>query len=192
MIVYSVSLFCSRILRVGGRCADVLIGAIVLFPAGFIFSARPQQLPPALQSWLFAPHVAVYVLSYVFMAKAAFQAAYQFAGKSPNADENLLGPEEATYRMIRAGFPLLTLGLVLGSCWGKLAWGDYWGWDPKELWSLASWLVYVGYLHFRYMSAKRYPRINSTWAIAGMAVIVVTLLWVNLSRFFSGLHSYAT
>lgn len=192
MIVYPISLFCRRVLRVRSRCADMLIGAIVLFPAGFVFSAEPRQLPPALQSWVFAPHVAVYVLSYIFMATATFQAIYQLVGKSVNCDEKFLPPEEATYRMICAGFPLLTLGLILGSYWGKLAWGDYWGWDPKELWSLASWLVYVGYFHFRYMFGKKHPRVNSTWAIAGMVVIVITLLWVNLSRLFSGLHSYAT
>ncbi len=191
MICYPVSLFCRRILRVGGGCGDMLIGAIALFPAGFIFSAQPQQLPPALQSRLFVPHVAVYMLSYIFMAKATFQAISQLACKS-YGDEKLLPPEQATYRMICAGFPLLTLGLVLGSWWGKLAWGDYWGWDPKESWSLASWLVYVGYFHFRYMFGKKHPRINSTWAIAGMAAILITLLWANLSRLFSGLHSYAT
>ncbi len=189
-MIYPVSLFCRRFLRVGGQSADMLIGAVVLVPAGFIFNANPQKLPPALQSWLFVPHVTVYVLSYIFMAKAAFHAVLQLAGKTPRTDENLLPPEEATYSMICVGFPLLTLGLVLGSVWGKRAWGDYWGWDPKELWSLASWLVYVGYLHFRYMSGKKNLRINSIWAIAGLVVIVVTLLWVNLSRFFLGLHSY--
>jgi len=191
-MIYPVSLFCRRILRVGGYGADMLVGAIVLFPAGFVFNARPQQLPPALQIWLFVPHVAVYALSYIFMAKATFQAICQLASRTANPDEGLLSPEQATYRMICTGFPLLTLGLILGSIWGKLAWGDYWGWDPKELWSLASWLVYVGYFHFRYMFGKKYARINSTWAIAGMVVIVVTLLWVNLSRLFPGLHSYAT
>jgi ABC-type transport system involved in cytochrome c biogenesis permease subunit len=192
MICYPVSLFCRRMLRVGGRCGDMLIGAIVLFPAGFVFNAQPQQLPPALQSWLFAPHVAVYALSYIFMTKAAFQALLHLAGKVPSLDEKLLMPEEATYRMICLGFPLLTLGLVLGSWWGKLAWGDYWDWDPKELWSLACWLVYVGYFHFRYMFGKKYLRINSAWAVIGLVVIVITLLWVNLSRLFPGLHSYAT
>jgi len=191
-MIYPVSLFCRRILRVGGYSADMLIGAIVLFPAGFVFNAEPQQLPPALQSWLFTPHVAVYMLSYIFMAKATFQAILQLTGKGPNPNENLLPPEQATYRIICIGFPLLTLGLVLGSYWGKKAWGDYWGWDPKELWSLASWLVYVGYFHFRYMFGKKRPSINSIWAIAGMAAIIITLLWVNLSRLFPGLHSYAT
>ena len=191
MIIYPVSRLCRRFLGVKGD-TDMLIGAVVLFPSGFVFNAQPQQLPPALQSWLFAPHVAVYALSYIFMAKAACQAVSRLSGRVPSPDENLLSPEQATYRMICVGFPLLTLGLVLGSCWGKLAWGDYWGWDPKELWSLVSWLVYVGYLHFRYMFGKKYPHINSSWAIVGMAVIVITLLWVNLSRLFTGLHSYAT
>ena len=191
-MIYPLSLFCRRILRIGGYSADMLIGVIVLVPAGFVFDAQPQKLPPALQSWLFTPHVAVYMLSYILMAKATFHALSQLAGKTPNPGENLLPPEQATSRMICVGFPLLTLGLVLGSWWGKIAWGDYWGWDPKELWSLASWLVYVGYFHFRYMFGKKHPRINSTWAIAGMMVIIITLLWVNLSRLFSGLHSYAT
>jgi ABC-type transport system involved in cytochrome c biogenesis permease subunit len=191
MTIYPVSLFCRGILRVSGFSADMLIGAIVLFPAGFIFNAELQQLPPALQSRLFAPHVAVYMLSYIFMAKAAVQAFCRLSGFA-RKDEYFLSYEEGTYRMICAGFPLLTLGLLLGSVWGKLAWGDYWGWDPKELWSLASWLIYVGYFHFRFMFGKTRPRINSIWAITGMIVIVITLLWVNLSQFFTGLHTYAT
>ena len=86
----------------------MLIGVIVLFPAGFIFSAEPMQLPPALQSWLFGPHVLVYMLSYILMTKAAVQAAMQLIGQK--YEGNLLIPEEATYRMVCAGFPLLTLG----------------------------------------------------------------------------------
>jgi ABC-type transport system involved in cytochrome c biogenesis permease subunit len=169
----------------------MLVAAIILFPAGFIFHAEPQRLPPALQSWLFIPHVAVYMFSYVFMAMAFFRALVQLLAR-PSTREGTLAPEQATYELIAIGFPLLTLGLVLGSVWGKRAWGDYWGWDPKELWSLASWLVYVGYFHWRYMFGKRYPKINSAWAVAGMAAIIITLLWVNLSRLFPGLHNYAT
>ena len=192
MMIYPLSIFCRRFLRVGGETADMLIGAILLFPAGFVFGAEPQKLPPALQSWLFTPHVAVYLMSYVIMAKATVQAFYQLKVKADNTKENLLDYEQGTYRMICFGFPLLTLGLILGSWWGKLAWGDYWGWDPKELWSLVSWLVYVGYFHFRYMFGKRHASINSSLAILGMIAIIITLLWVNLSRIFSGLHNYAS
>ena len=126
------------------------------------------------------------------MAKAAFQAMLQLATNNRSPNDNMLDPEQATYAMIRAGFPLLTLGLILGSVWGQYAWADYWGWDPKELWSLASWLVYVAYLHFRYMFARKHARINAIWAITGLTLIIITLLWVNLSKLFPGLHSYAT
>lgn len=192
VLCYPISIFSRRVLRIGGQWADMLIGAVVLFPAGFVFHAEPMQLPPALQCWLFAPHVAVYMLSYVFMAKAACQAGTQLIGRKPGADNTQLPSEQATYELVAIGFPLLTLGLLLGSWWGKLAWGHYWGWDPKELWSLASWLVYLGYFHWRYMFGKKHPRINSVWAIMGMVAIIITLLWVNLSRLFPGLHSYAT
>jgi ABC-type transport system involved in cytochrome c biogenesis permease subunit len=93
--------------------------------------------------------------------------------------------------LVCLGFPLLTLGIVLGSFWGKIAWGDYWNWDPKEMWSLATWLVFIGYFHYRYMTGVKYLKINCLWIVTGFAFIVITLLWVNLSRIFIGLHNYA-
>ena len=191
-LVYPVSLFCRKVLKVGAETADMLLGFIMLFPAGFVFSAEPQHLPPALQCWLFAPHVAVYMLSYVIMAKATVQAVMCLAGKDRPADETLVGYEEGLYRIVLMGYPLLSLGLILGSWWGKLAWGDYWGWDPKEMWSLVTWLVYTIYLHVRASYGKTYRKLNSLIAVLGMIAIIITLLWVNLSRIFSGLHSYAS
>jgi len=193
MMIYPLSIFCRRFLRVGGEMVDMLIGTILLFPVGFVFNAEPQKLPPALQSWLFTPHVAVYLMSYVIMAKATVQALCYLKTRTNSTKENLVGYEQGTYKMICFGFPLLTLGLILGSWWGKLTWGDFWGWDPKELWSLASWLVYVGYLHFRYMFGKKHARINSYLAILGFVAIVLTLLWVNLAtKIFPGLHNYTS
>lgn len=191
VLVYPLSVFCRRLLQVRAEAADMLISAIVLLPAGLIFNAQPKTLPPALQSWLFAPHVATYILSYVLMAKAAVQAVGQLSCHGTSENTLAASFEQGTYRMICFGFPLLTAGLILGSCWAKLAWGRFWGWDPKEMWSLACWLVYAGYLHFRYMYGKRYSRVNSLWAVVGMAVIIITLLWANLSRLFAGLHTYA-
>ncbi len=196
MVTCPISLFCRKFMKVGGVAADCIIGCIVLFPAGFVskFTAEPQKLPPALQSWLFTPHVAAYMLAYMVMAKAAVQAFGQLLLKDPtDADgDNLVSYEIGTYKIARFGFPLLTLGLILGAVWGKIAWGDYWNWDPKELWSLVSWLVFVGYFHFRYITGRKFPRINSTIIIFGLLIIIITLLWVNLSKFFPGKHSYAS
>jgi ABC-type transport system involved in cytochrome c biogenesis permease subunit len=191
MLVYPLSVFSRRVLRIDGETADMLIGAILLVPPGFIWPAAPRKLPPALQCWLFGPHVAVYLSAYVIMAKATVQALSQLIVKTDREQTNLVPHEEGAYKLICLGFPLLTLGLIMGSWWGKLAWGDYWGWDPKELWSLASWLIYVAYFHWRYMFGKKHARLNSLLAVVGFFAIVITLLWVNLSRLFAGLHSYA-
>jgi len=191
LIIYPLSVFCKKVLKTGGWVGDMLIGAVVLVPAGFAFPERPLFLPPALQSSLFAPHVMVYMLAYLFMTKAAVQAYFQIVGVKYNPKWGFVDCEEATYRLICAGFPLLTGGLILGCIWAQLAWADWWGWDPKEMWSLATWLVYAGYFHYRIMFGTKFGRLNSLWALTGLALILITLLWANLSILFSGLHNYA-
>ena len=193
MAGWPITQFCRKYLKVGGASGDVLLSFILLFPAGLVFSAEPQQLPPALQSPLFGPHVAAYMLSYFIMAKAAFQAGSHLINLKHENEvaDNLVDYQSGTYRIICLGFPLLTLGLILGCVWGKLAWGDYWNWDPKEMWSFASWMVYCIYFHWRYAFGRKHPRLTCFWAILGFVFIIITLLWVNLSRVFGGLHSYA-
>jgi ABC-type transport system involved in cytochrome c biogenesis permease subunit len=190
-LVYPISVFCRRVFGVGGEAADALVGLIVLFPAGFVFSDGREPLPPALQSGIFIPHVMAYMLSYVILAKAGIQGVAALVESGRDANNHPLSHEAAAYRMALLGFPLLTLGLVLGSWWGKVAWGDYWNWDPKELWSLVSWIAYLVFFHFRFMFGTRYPRVNASIAVGGLAAIIITLLWVNLGRIFAGLHSYA-
>jgi ABC-type transport system involved in cytochrome c biogenesis permease subunit len=86
------------------------------------------------------------------------------------------------------GFFLLTLGLVLGAAWGKVCWGHWWQFDPKEMWSLATWLLYAAYFHLR---PRLSPRADRILLVAGALMVVLTLTWINLSRLFSGMHSYA-
>jgi len=185
-LCYPLSVFCERRLRVPGRGEDALMAALLLVPVAFVFDATPRPLPPVLRSWLFGPHILAYLTGYVVMLKAGVQSARVL--HSGGGEGEL---EEGAHRLVRFGFPLLTLGLVLGSVWGKRAWGDYWNWDPKELWALAMWLVYVGYFQWRRLTDGDCRRANAAIVLGGCAVIVVTLLWVNLSRVFAGLHSYA-
>ena len=189
VLIYPISHFSRKYLTSGGEVFDRLLGVIVLFPAGFIFKSTTQFLPPALQSPLFAPHVGVYMIAYIVMAMAAYHAFAQIAAKP--AEGVIINHEISTYRLVCLGFPFLTLGLILGSWWAQIAWGRYWGWDPKEMWSLTTWLIFAGYFHFRYMFGKKYSSLNSLWVILGMLAIIITLLWANLSRLFAGIHSYA-
>lgn len=182
--IYPLACCCRRWLPVPVEALDPLLGFLVLFPVGFVFSGEPRDLPPALQSFLFVPHVAVYLAAYLLLARAALTAVSR-ARMQPDA--TLLSAD----RLARAGFPLLTAGLILGALWGKIAWGDYWHWDPKEMWSLATWLLYCGYFHFRSMTGVRYPRICATLLVIGLVAIILTVSVVNIANIFSGMHSYA-
>ena len=185
-LVGPLSFFWRRYLGVEGQRADALIALAVLFPAGFVFSDAASPLPPVLRSPLFLPHVAAYLLAYVILIRGSLAAWLHVA--NPSASN-----PDAVARLLRLGFPLLTLGLLLGAWWGKLAWGDYWNWDPKELWALATWVVYAAFFHVRALEGPRAGRASAGVAILGGVCILLTLLWVNLAgRTFPGLHTYTS
>ncbi|MBN2497463.1 MAG: cytochrome c biogenesis protein CcsA [Deltaproteobacteria bacterium] len=97
--------------------------------------------------------------------------------------------DRLVYRAVKVGFPLMTLAIVTGAVWAQYAWGRYWGWDPKETWSLVAWIVYAVYLHARLVHGWKGRRAVLV-AIAGFAVVVFTFLGVNMGLTGSGLHTY--
>jgi hypothetical protein len=147
-------------------CAKFVAAAAVvmlpLFIAGRVLLVK--ELVPALQSPLLVPHVGAYIISYAILIFAAFG-----IGR----------------RLVPFGFFLMTLALVLGALWGKICWGDWWQYDPKEMWSLATWLTFAAWFHFRRNATV------SGWLLRfGAVMIILTLTWVNFSKLFKGLHSY--
>jgi cytochrome c-type biogenesis protein CcsB len=96
--------------------------------------------------------------------------------------------DELNYKLIALGFPIFTLGgLIFGAIWADQAWGVYWSWDPKETWSLITWLAYAFYLHARFIKGWRGTKVAVVSSIA-FVTVVFTYLGVNI--FLSGLHSY--
>lgn len=100
--------------------------------------------------------------------------------------------------MIKAvtfAFPFLTLGIITGSVWANQAWGRYWGWDPKETWSLITWIIFAIFLHMKYaggwmgIKPKHMPYVRALIAVIGFLAVVFTFFGVNY--LLSGLHSYA-
>lgn len=163
---------------------DSILGAVILFPAAFVFSEEPRMLPPALQSPLFVPHVACYVAGYIMLARAALIALPLWKKRDEAADR-------VSSQTAAIGFLLITCGLLLGALWGKICWSRYWQWDPKEMWSLATWFVYAAYFHYRLRNGLGHPRALAALQLLGLAMIILTLTWINLSRLFPGAHTYA-
>jgi cytochrome c-type biogenesis protein CcsB len=182
------------------------LGAFVI-PVAFLLLAfasispgvsdRIQPLIPALQSNWLTVHVLTCFLGYASFTMA-FAAGIMYLLKGRARDG---GTEEGTFlRLIPAsdaleellyqgvilGFVLLSLGIMTGSVWAHYAWGSYWSWDPKETWSLITWIVYAVMLHARSVRGWRGRRM--AWmALLGFASVLFTYLGVN---YLDSLHSY--
>ncbi len=176
-----------------------LIGAVVFILASFIMAfaalkanAKIQPLIPALKSnWLIA-HVITCFLGYGAFA-VAFGAGVAYLLKDMGKFSKFL-PEKTflenfIYKTILFGFVWLTLGIITGSVWAEQAWGSYWSWDPKETWSLITWLIYAATIHLKLMKGWGGKRL-SLMSIIGFLCVLFTYFGVNL--ILSGLHSYAT
>ncbi len=174
-----------RLTGIDTTVQDAVLGFVLLWPVGFVFSDELRRLPPALQSPLFLPHVALYIIGYVMLARAAVMALPLF--KQPDAKL-----ERAAFVTAVCGFLPLSIAFVLGAVWGKLAWGHYWQWDPKEMWSLATWLTYGAYFHFRLRYGAARPKTSAGLLWLGLLMIALTLTWINVSRLFVGVHNYAS
>jgi len=83
------------------------------------------------------------------------------------------------YACLTTGFALLTMGLVTGFVYAKIIWGRFWSWDVKEVFSVATWLVYAAVLHLRLYSGWRGKR-SAVMTIIGFLVIIFTFLGVNM------------
>jgi cytochrome c-type biogenesis protein CcsB len=161
------------------------------------------QLAPSLKSYWLAIHVTV-----AFVASALFTIAFSATvlylvqdlrerrraqGQPVGLSfmEALPGSREldqAAYKLHAVAFPLWTFTLVAGSIWAENAWGRYWGWDPKEVWTFVIWVVYAGYLHARATRGWE-GRKSARLALVGYACVLFNFLVVNIV--FVGMHSYA-
>ena len=161
-------------------------------------SSKIQPLVPALQSNWLTVHVLTCFLGYAFFA-AAFALGVMFLiggkdeGTGKGSFRRLIPGSDLLEELIRQGivlgFVLLTLGIMTGSVWAHYAWGSYWSWDPKETWSLITWIVYAVMLHARSVRGWRGRRM-ARMAILGFASVLFTYFGVSFR--LSGLHSYLT
>ena len=158
-------------------------------------SRSVKSLMPALNSnWL------VYHVSTVIVAYSAFCAAFILSlifllrdrlQKGGFWDKHLPDKQKLdllSYRAARLGLVFLTVTIILGALWAEQAWGNYWTWDPKETWSLITWLIYAMYLHLRMVKGLR-GKTAAIFAVVGFICVLFTYVGVN--TLLPGLHSYA-
>lgn len=134
--------------------------------------------------WSFIFGTGIYLLLRIILRKSISE---KIQPLFKNANSQLM--DEIGYRAVLIGFPVFTLGaLVFAMIWAQEAWSRFWGWDPKEVWALITWLFYAVFLHLRL--TKGWEGKKSAWlAVIGFAIIMFNFVAVNL--IIAGLHSYA-
>ncbi len=182
-------------LRIIGAFVVPVAFIIILFCS--IMDSTIKPLLPALQSyWLF-----IHVLS-CFLSYACFTCAFSLGimyllqerqvkskhiGKLLARLPALAVMDKINYNTVLVGFVLLTVGIITGSIWAQEAWGGWWSWDPKEIWSFITWLIYAAYLHARFNAGWRGKR-TAILSIVGFLSVLFTYLGVSF--LLPGLHSY--
>ena len=155
-------------------------------------------LPPALQTWMFIPHVISYFVAYGALFVAGLGAGLYLVFPKGMASHHTLGSQSRidfsafTYQIAKLGFLFLTAGLLLGAWWGQNAWSNYWGWDPKENWAFITWLIFGAYLHFRNLGS--WDKKKLSWVvIAGVLAIIFTYIGMDyLPTASDSVHVYST
>ncbi|WP_391208915.1 c-type cytochrome biogenesis protein CcsB [Psychrobacillus sp. L4] len=149
------------------------------------------EMPPLVNAkkltivtWSVLFGTVLYVLLRLILRKRIATVLQPFAKKA-----NSQFMDEIGYRSVLIGFPVFTLGaLIFAMIWAHEAWSRFWGWDPKEVWALITWLFYAVFLHLRL--TKGWQGEKSAWlALIGFIIIMFNLVAVNL--IIAGLHSYA-
>ena len=184
--------------------------AILAFVAGTVLWIQAGPVQPSLNSYWKWIHVttvsasgsvllvsgaasAMYLLRHRFdsrllAARTDPAATARLQASSLSRLPSLAALDKIAYRTAIVAFPVYTFAVIAGALWAEVAWGRYWGWDPKETVAFVSWVFYAGYLHARATSGWRGAR--AAWInVVGFAAIIFNLFFVNMV--ITGLHSYA-
>jgi ABC-type transport system involved in cytochrome c biogenesis permease subunit len=184
-------IFVLRLVMKSAVMRFILLGVTIVALALLMISSSPlaprdiQPPIPALQSLWLVLHVTLAFVGEAFFIVSLWAAIVFLVTKD---EERKAAADRITYTSIAIGYPIFTAGaLIFGAIWAEVAWGRWWGWDPKETWALITWLVYTAYLHTRLVRRLR-GKVSAVLAIVGFAFTVFTFFGVNF--LLSGLHSY--
>lgn len=172
------------------------IGFVLLAITGMLFQ-ESSTLVPALQSNWLTFHVFMAVIAYgayalSFGLSVMYLVKFNMEQGKSRGILNAHLPatsvlDEMSHRAISFAFPFMSMVIISGAIWAEYAWGRYWSWDPKETWSLITWLVYAAYLHARFTYGWKDKR--AAWmAVIGFVTVLFTYFGVNM--LLTGLHSY--
>ena len=176
---------------------------LALALALLVFFLKADGVQPALDTYWIVIHVGVAITATGVFTVAFAASVLQLLKGSRAGGSAVLGRrgwswletvpgvtelEALSFRLNAVGFVLWTFTVIAGAIWAEHAWGRYWGWDPKEVWSFVVWVLYAAYLHAR--STRGWAVRRVAWfVLVGYASVLANFTIINL--FFTGKHSYS-
>ncbi len=175
---------------------SVLAGLTLMVAHLSFMDPEITNLVPVLRSYWLTLHVSVITGSYGFLGLGAILGLIVlvmmvFVNRN-NMDRISPVIDELTvinYRAVTLGLYFLTIGTFLGAVWANESWGRYWGWDPKETWSLITVVVYTLVTHSRMIPGMKDTYVFNVLSLFAFSSVLMTYFGVNY--YLSGLHSYA-
>ncbi|MBO2451463.1 c-type cytochrome biogenesis protein CcsB [Actinomadura barringtoniae] len=181
--------------------AFVMIAAVIALGVAniWLYEAAGGPVTAALNSYWIAIHVTAAIIAtgaftvagsatILYFLKARYEAANETGtgvlSRIPSSEDL----DKLALRVTMFAFPIWTAAIIMGAIWADEAWGRYWGWDPKEIWSFVTWIIYAAYLHARATAGWK-GRKAAILSLLAFAALLFNFFGVNYM--FSGLHSYA-
>ncbi|MBU4305894.1 MAG: c-type cytochrome biogenesis protein CcsB [Candidatus Omnitrophica bacterium] len=202
MVIFSwmtvlVFLLIKRLFKINIAGAFILPLVFLITGYASLLDDAVAPLMPALRSYWLVIHVSSCFLGYACFA-CAFSLGLMYLLQERQVKLKKIGRlfdrlpalhtlDRVNYNMVLFGFVFLTVGIMTGSVWAQQAWGRWWSWDPKETWSLITWLIYAAYLHARLSSGWR-GRKTAILSIGGFVSVLFTYLGVSF--LLPGRHAY--
>ena len=175
---------------------SVLAGLTLMVAHLSFMDPEITNLVPVLKSYWLTLHVSVITGSYGFLGLGAILGLVvlimMLFVNSNNRERIGSVIDEITvinYRSLTLGLYFLTVGTFLGAVWANESWGRYWGWDPKETWSLITIIVYTLVTHSRMIPGMKETYTFNVLSLFALSSVLMTYFGVNY--YLSGLHSYA-
>jgi cytochrome c-type biogenesis protein CcsB len=185
--------------RYGAYKLHAFVLPITVILAGTVLCSyhAGRPLVPALKSFWLIIHVVTAVVAYGALATSCAVATMYLwrerlsqdgvGGKTGSSLPSLVQLEMMADRLVSWAMPFLTLLIITGAIWAEYAWGTYWRWDPKETWSLITWVIYAIFLHGRRVLGWRGAKAMGL-LIIGFVAVLITFVGINMLK--SGLHAY--
>ena len=173
-----------------------LFGCLIIFAQILLeyhdINAFISPAMPILSEFWLRVHTSCIIASYGLIALAGLMSVTYLIMRIwlPWNDPRSEAWDRTTFAIDAVAMLVLWVGLVLGAVWAAVSWGRPWGWDPKEVFALLTWVVYIGLVHLRVAMPPQKRGIATAWvALAAFIVMVFNWYWVNVQ--LAGLHSYA-